>query len=283
LLTDADRQVAASVAEIVIYPVKSLGGTSVRSAEVEPWGLKHDRRWLILKPDGAVLTARRERRMLGLTAAPCESGAIRLSARDGSTLHVDVPVAGQQVPVLMSRLDTVRLACSGAGEWLSTQLDQDVRLGWLDDPTRRTVSLAHGGRPNEPLNLSDAGPLLLTSTSSLDQLNAWLVDEIAEGREQTAPEIRMQRFRPNVVFGGKIRPFIEDAWTTVRIGDVAFRFAEHCDRCVMTTIDPETLLGSKQPLRILARHRQWRHKTWFGIRLIPMNPGRIRVGDGVTA
>jgi hypothetical protein len=39
----------------------------------------------------------------------------------------------------------------------------------------------------------------------------------------------------------------------------------------------------KEPMRTLARHRQWDHKTFFGIRIIPVGTGTIRVGDGVSA
>jgi uncharacterized protein YcbX len=274
---------SASLAEIVIYPVKSLGGTPVTSADVQPWGLKHDRRWVVLRPDGTVLTARRHRAMLRLTATPLDSGAIQLSSADGSGLRVEIPADAEQVPVVVSRLETVRLANWEAGEWLSAQLGQHLRLGWLDDPRRRTVSLAHGGRPGEPLSLADAGPLLLTTTSSLARLNRWVADEVAEAPDQSANEIGMQRFRPNLVVSGELEPFIEDRWKSIRIGDVGFRFAEHCDRCMMTTIDPATLVSGKQPLRALARHHQWNHKTWFGIRLIPGNTGRIRVDDCVSA
>jgi uncharacterized protein YcbX len=67
----------------------------------------------------------------------------------------------------------------------------------------------------------------------------------------------------------------------VRIGDVTYRFAEHCDRCVMTTIDPATTATGKEPLRTLARHRRWGGKTWFGIRLVPTARGTLAPGDDV--
>jgi uncharacterized protein len=53
----------------------------------------------------------------------------------------------------------------------------------------------------------------------------------------------------------------------VRIGSGEFRFAEQCDRCVLTTIDPTTLVSGKEPLSTLAGEREWHHKTFFGIRL----------------
>jgi uncharacterized protein YcbX len=52
---------------------------------------------------------------------------------------------------------------------------------------------------------------------------------------------------------------------------------------VLTTIEPDTLVQGKEPLRTLARHRQWSHKAWFGVRLVPLTHGTIRVGDPAAA
>ena len=59
------------------------------------------------------------------------------------------------------------------------------------------------------------------------------------------------------------------------------RFSEHCDRCVLPTIDPVTLTSTHEPTRTLARHRQWDHKVHFGVRLVPLTTGTLRVGDEV--
>ena len=39
----------------------------------------------------------------------------------------------------------------------------------------------------------------------------------------------------------------------------------------------------KEPIRTLARHRRHDGAVWFGIRLVPMSTGTIRLGDRVTA
>jgi uncharacterized protein YcbX len=253
----------------------------VEEAEVEPWGLRDDRRWLLLEPDGNVLTARAEHETLALSAVPAEGGAIELTALGGERLRVSPPFGGEPLPTSLSRIDCVLGAGPGIDEWLSSRLGRPVRLGWLEDPSRRTVSTSHGGRPGDLLSLADAGPLLLTTAASLRRLNDW-VEEGARARNEPAPpRIVMTRFRPNVVIDGPDPPFAEDRWKTVWIGSVPFRFAEHCDRCVLTTIDPETRLGGKEPLRTLARHRRWSGKTWFGIRIIPLEIGTIHLGDRV--
>ncbi len=123
---------------------------------------------------------------------------------------------------------------------------QPVRLVWQDDPAKRTVGEQHGGLADDSVSLADVAPLLLTTTASLDQLNEWIA---ADHEPET---IVMRQFRPNVVVDGDSVPFAEDDWRHIRIGDVSYRFAEHCDRCVVTTIDPVTLHHSKEPIRTLA-------------------------------
>jgi uncharacterized protein len=88
----------------------------------------------------------------------------------------------------------------------------------------------------------------------------------------------MTRFRPNLVVEGAA-PFAEDTWERLRIGEVTFRQTEPCDRCVLTTIDPDTLDKGHEPTRTLARHRRRHGKVWFGIRLAPEGTGTIRLGD----
>jgi uncharacterized protein YcbX len=266
---------------IHLYPVKSLGGSAPTEAVVEPWGLRGDRRWLALNPDGTYLTARNEPRMLGITALS-RPGGLTLQGFEGASLDVAEPVDGPLEPTAVSRLESVRLAGADAHAWLSGQLDRDLRLGWLDDPRRRSVALDHGGRPGDPLNLADAGPLLLASVPSMNRLNDWIAETAVERGEEPPEPLPISRFRPTVVVDGPMEPFAEDDWKTVILGDARFRFAEACDRCVLTTIDVRTFRTGKEPIRTLARFRQRDHKTYFGVRLVPVTTGVIRVGDAVS-
>ncbi len=77
-------------------------------------------------------------------------------------------------------------------------------------------------------------------------------------------------------------PFAEDGWTRIRIGEATFRVVKGCDRCVLTTLDPETGEKQMEPITSLARHRRWDGKTWFAANLVPDSPGAVmRVGDEV--
>jgi len=265
------------VESVHIYPVKSTGSVTVSVADVELAGLRHDRRWAVVGTDGVALTASRHDRLLAVTATPDRGGNLAVTADDRPPLCVPVPAAGARTPIDLSRVRTAVDAGDEAARWFSDHLGLPVRLVWQDDPAGRGMSVNHGGTGVEPLSLADAGPLLLTTTSSLARLNAWIAADHDSGDGDM--DMEMARFRPNVVVDGPVAPFAEDHWRVLGLGDVRYRFAEHCDRCVVTTIDPATLVHGKEPIRTLARHRKWDGETWFGIRIVPLGTGKIAVGD----
>jgi uncharacterized protein YcbX len=104
---------------------------------------------------------------------------------------------------------------------------------------------------------------------------------IADGEHSHEAPLPMTRFRPNIVVAGALA-WQEDNWRRIRVGEVVFRVAKGCDRCVLTTVDPDTGIKGREPLWTLARHRSWDGAVWFGINLIPDNLGRIAVGDEVA-
>ncbi|MGZ5368694.1 MAG: MOSC domain-containing protein [Aeromicrobium sp.] len=261
------------VESINLYPVKATRAVPVRSAEVELSGLRDDRRWAVVDLDGKRLNATHHDALLAVTALPDDDGGLTLTAEGLEPASVAIPLGGPLIPVNVSRLAEAVDAGDGAAQWFSNYLGKSVRLVWQDDPARRVMSPNHGGLGGEPLSLADTGPLLLTSTASLARLNEWVAGDVEP--------MAMERFRPNVVVDGD-EPFAEDGWRQIHIGDVPYRFAEHCDRCVVTTIDPDTLRHGKEPIRTLARHRKWAGKTWFGVRIVPLSTGAIGAGDAVA-
>ena len=269
------------VGELNLFPVKSLRGVSVESAGVERQGLAGDRRWMVVDESGATLTARKHPEMLAITATPAAGGVV-LHAAGRDPLSVPEPAGPADTAVTLSRVGVAAAADGQAHAWLSEVLGRPVRLVWLDDPSRRPMSQAHGSEPGDPLSLADAGPLLVTTAASLRQLDVWAAEEARARGEAPAPLV-MERFRPNLVVDGEdLEPFAEDGWRRLRIGEVEYRFAEHCDRCVLTTVDPQTRARGKEPLRSLARHRRWDGKVWFGVRVTPVGTGSVAVGDEVV-
>ncbi len=117
----------------------------------------------------------------------------------------------------------------------------------------------------------DSLPLSLISTRSIAGLGA-LVDT----------ELDVRRFRPNLlVEPAGDAPFPEDGWVgrVLQIGEVQMRVDRRDTRCVIITQDPATLERDPVVLKTLGRRRD----TCLGVYGTTVRPGRISVGDAVTA
>ncbi|KPI20454.1 MOSC domain containing protein [Actinobacteria bacterium OK074] len=263
---------------IHVHPVKSLRGRAPGTAVVEPWGLAGDRRWALIDAVGKVVTQRRQPRLALAAAAPLAGGGITLSAPGLEPVDVAVPAPGPTITARFPRdkVETVA-ADAAASRWLSAFLGSDVVLVHLDDPaTRRPVDDPPYGLPGEVVSLADGYPLLLTALASLDDLNSL----IARGDHPDEGPLPMNRFRPNLVVTGTA-PWAEDGWGRIAVGEVVFRVAKPCGRCVVTTTDQATAARGREPLRTLGRHRRFGDKLVFGQNLVPETTGTVRVGDAV--
>ena len=104
------------VTELQVYPVKSLGGVSVGTSVVEPWGLAGDRRWGLVDDGGEMVTAREAHQLLALRAEPVDDERIRLVDREGASILVDPPLGLGPVPISLSRQGFA----APADEWRTT-------------------------------------------------------------------------------------------------------------------------------------------------------------------
>lgn len=261
---------------IHVHPVKALRGQSQHEAVVEPWGLAGDRRWALIDGTGRVVTQREEPRLALAAAELLPDGGIRVSASGREPLDVTVPDPVVTTTARWSgeKIETVP-ADPAANDWFSVYLGQEVTLVHLDDPaTRRPIDDPPYGRPGETVSLADGYPLLVTTLASLDALNSL----IEQGDHPGEGPLPMNRFRPNVVVSGT-EPWAEDDWRRIAIGEVSFRVAKMCGRCVVTTTDQGTGERGKEPLRSLARHRRFGDRLAFGQNLVPETTGTVRVGD----
>jgi uncharacterized protein YcbX len=268
----------AQLLSIHVHPVKAFRALALQDAEVEPWGLAGDRRWTLVDDGGKVVTQRQQPRLALAAAELLPGGGVVLSAPGTDPLTVAVPEPGETVTldVFGDKVEGVP-ADAAAHAWCSEYLGARTRLVHMDDPaTRRPVEPEHA-LPGETVTFADGYPLLLTSAASLDALNSL----ISEGPHAAEGPLPMNRFRPNVVVGGT-DAWAEDDWSLVAIGDVTFRVAKMCGRCVVTTTDQDRAVRGKEPLHSLGRHRRFGGKLVFGQNLVPRSRGTIRVGDPVT-
>jgi uncharacterized protein YcbX len=258
-----------TLASIHIHPVKSLGGFAVQQVRLTDRGLEHDRRWMLVDPQGRFLSQRECPEMACLHTTPAAEGFTVTDVRNGSVLHLPwelksgPPVHAQ---VWNDAVDLL-LADHGVHGWFSEALQRPVRLAFMP---QRTVRITDRSYAEVPVALNDAFPALIISQASLDDLNARL-----------ATPVPMERFRPNLVIAGGAA-FQEDAWRTVWIGPVRFHLVKPCARCVIPNTDQRTGVRLKEPLRTLAGYRTVGNMVLFGMNATFDAPGPLHVGDPVT-
>jgi len=261
------------VAALYRHPVKSMGGQSVDRAIVDPIGIHGDRRWMVVNAAGRFLTRRELPHLARIEARPQDDG-ISLHHAEGGEIHVPFPPSDAATETVRIWKDDVqaRIADPRANDYVSTLLGRPLRLAYQADDCPRPVDPGYAAA-GDAVSFADGFPLLVTTTPSLDALNARLAVPVA-----------MERFRPNIVIAGDFEPWAEDRWHRIRIGDVELRIAKPCARCVMVTQDPVTgdKVDGDEPLPTLrAMGRQAVSGIIFGQNAIPDRFGAIAVGDAV--
>lgn len=257
------------LSEINIYPIKSLGGISLGHAEIEERGLEHDRRWMLIDEEGMFITQRKYDE-LAMLQVSINAGYLTISHRTNAALQFSfglTETTGRNIRVNI--WDDVSIGTEvsiAANNWFSDFMKMKVVLVRMPSDEKRLVDPRYAHH-HEIVSFADGYPCLLISQASLDGLNAKL--------EQP---VRMDRFRPNFVFTGG-NAHIEDSFDEFQLGDIRFRAVKPCARCVLITIDQQTGIKGKEPLKTLAGYRASGKKILFGQNLIHQGTGTIRVGD----
>jgi uncharacterized protein YcbX len=257
------------LASLHIHPLKGARGIQVASAQVEPRGLRHDRRFMLVDARGGFVSQRSHPR-LALVQTAIEGETLRLRPPDGGGVSVPLAPEGprREVEVWGDRVMAVRVGAE-ASEILSRFLGDSLELVHLPNDVLRPVDPDYA-EDGDQVSFADGFPLLLASIESLADLNARL-----------ATPLPMDRFRPNLVVEGGV-PFAEDQHERVRIGALGFRMPKRCSRCQVTTVDQTTgEPAGPEPLRTLAGYRSEGRRVYFGQNLIPERTGVLSIGDEV--
>jgi uncharacterized protein YcbX len=271
------------ISQLFIYPIKSLGSIAVQQAALDERGLQYDRRFMLVTVDGHCLTQHRCPAMALLDVALDPQQGLRVWHRHRPHEVLTVPLtvpSDEGRPVIPVHVwDSQNIPAVGVSDqadcWFSRTLNEDCRLVFMPDSTYRAVDPAYAHN-HESVSFADGYPYLFIGQRSLDDLN-----------QRLAEPVSMARFRPNLVVSGST-PYEEDTWEQFQIGENTFYTGEHCGRCVLTTLDPNTGRKGPEPLRTLATYRQQDNKILFGRYALlrhSAQPGEstiIRVGQAIT-
>jgi uncharacterized protein len=239
------------------YPIKGMGGNSLKKAKLTPKGFEHDRRWMLTDLQGNFLS-QRELPQLALYTATVEHDQLFIRLRQMNAT-ISTPISDidawphkRMVQVWSSRTKA-EVASQTINQWLSDYLKREVILVHMPDTTKRSVPPHYAG-VGQTVSYADAYPYLITSMASLNDLN----------RRLTHP-VPMDRFRANIVVeGSELVPWEEDLWKEIQINGIAMRCVKPCARCQVITTDQNTGERNKEPLATLATFRKSGNKVLFG-------------------
>ena len=234
------------VAEIWRYPVKSLQGERLESAQVTTGGVEGDRAYAIYDLDtGLGLTARRVPELLFASATILEEDRLDITLPDGSVAADDDSLSawlGRPVALRSAQADTER------------RFENPVDFEH-DDPTSAWAPFegAEGA-------FHDSARVRVSLVS-----------------KATIGDWDRRRFRCNVLLDGEG----EDALVgrAVMLGDALLDVGTRIERCVMTTrAQPGGLERDVGVMRTIARERG----ACLAVGALVARPGTVRVGDRVT-
>ncbi|MFO0910463.1 MAG: MOSC domain-containing protein [Isosphaeraceae bacterium] len=270
-MTEPRGSAIGTVGAIWRYPVKSMVGEALETAEVGRDGVAGDRSFALFDPEtGKIVSAKNPRRWSGLFQ--CRSTLV--AAADGTAARARITLPDGQVVEtnqddIEARLSTVfgrpvklaTSALSGAtaeGYWPEHE--------WLPEPGSEFVYELPSG------TFFDGARLHLLTSASLARLRA-----LAPGSD-FAPA----RFRANflIQLPDEAEGFVEDGWLgrTLTLGDVELRIERPTPRCVMTTLAQPDLPKDPAILRTAVQANQ----SNVGVYASVLKPGTVRRGDPVN-
>ncbi|MFC3559218.1 MOSC domain-containing protein [Pedobacter jamesrossensis] len=257
------------LSEINIYPIKSLGGISLKEAKIEERGLQYDRRWMLIDEQGTFITQRKHFE-LALLEVSLKDNELTVTFKKNKEQKVSFSLEesiGESIAVtIWDDISNGFEVSKKVSDWFSDYMKMKVKLVKMSSEEKRLVDERYA-LDNEIVSFADGYPCLIIGQSSLDGLN-----------EKLADPIEMNRFRPNFVFTGGTA-HIEDSFSQFNLGNIAFSAVKPCARCVLITIDQQTGIKGHEPLKTLASYRTKEKKVLFGQNLIHKGFGIIRIGE----
>ena len=296
-MNDQIGETVGTVTTLSRFPVKSMQGERLSTAELTEHGVVGDRAYALVDTEtGKVMSAKNPR--LGTQLLSCraafvetpgsgdEPPAVRVTLPDGTAVTSDAPDADATLSRFLGC--EVTLQSAAPDDFTIDQYHPDVEdldpEGHRDTVTESKLGASFFAQVGIPSpvpagSFLDLFPVSLLTTSTL-------------GRLQTLrPESRFdeRRFRMNVVVDTPADGFVENEWTgrSLKIGE-SVRLAVFLPdpRCVMTTLAQGDLPKDTEVLRTLARNNRVEVAGGLypcaGVYAVVEAAGDLRAGDQVS-
>lgn len=255
------------IVDLIVYPIKSMGGISLTHARLEARGIAFDRRWMLVDDKGAFISQRIHPELALFQPSLNDNELNIINQNSGNLISIPYETSGEKIEVEVwhEKMQAIEVSTE-TSEWFTTELGTPVRLVFMPETTIRKVDEQYA-KHGEVVGFADGYPLLIVNTASLLDLNNRLEDSVT-----------INRFRPNIVVDGT-NPYEEDDWNEIVINDVKISLVKKCARCIMVDIDPITAHKNGNVLKTLSDYRKLNNKVFFGINGLIKSTGIISVGD----
>jgi uncharacterized protein len=266
-----------TVSELHVYPLKSCAGIQLPAVTVAAYGFAHDREFMVVDSHDHLITQRTAPTLVHVQPE-LDATYVHLSAPGFQRISVPLynPTTGdvnarRMVTVFQEHVCADDMGDEAAG-WFSDFLRQPARLVRRGAAFVRTARKGIVAGQNALIAFPDAYPFHLVAEETVAELNTRLPNPVA-----------INGFRPNIVIRGGLKPYLEDSWQKITIGNVVFHHGEPCGRCSVITVDQKSGTVGKEPLKTLTPYRRSEEgKVRFGVYLISsQTSGEVRVGDAV--
>jgi uncharacterized protein len=235
MTTNITTHLQPTLAQITIFPVKSLDGVSVDRVQISPGGaLAFDRRWEIVDERGKVVNAKRTAKIQMLRSQfDLDRGLISLQSPADPHEHT-----------------------------FSLTEDSIDLTSWLSQFFEFPISIVENAVNGFPDDLDAYGPTIV-STATLAAICNWF-----PGLDVT--EVR-RRFRTNLELSG-VPAFWEDrlfgapgAAVDFQLGAVRFHGINPCQRCPVPTRDSRSGIATPNFQKIFTQQRQHDLPDWVNV------------------
>jgi molybdenum cofactor sulfurtransferase len=269
--------------QFIIYPIKSCSGISVPSWELSEEGPLFDREWTLVDSNGNYLSQKHYPKMSQI-----------IPSIDLITRTLTISFANEKINLDLDFYPPDLFQdCTVCGTKVVGLVYKDSHItGMLSKFLNVTCHLVRKNPYNDrfardcdkKINFSNDSQYLLVSQASLDDVNERMkhYDIDHSGCHYQHSDWLVDRFRPNFVIQGEMKPFEEDEFQVLHMGQKEFKITGNCNRCSMICVDQITLRVQNEPLKTLMKYRRRETKILFGVLLAHTNfkkGDRVSVGD----
>ena len=294
-----------SIKEIWIHPVKALGGIPVDEAEIDEYGLKYDRQYMICEPDVKsddptknykFITQRQDPRLvLVQTSINMTKNELKLyHAPTDSTLILPLEIPADVYdygPRINAHIWGKNPESIDLGEvypvaefFDKVRETKDSKVTIVACLDRRT---ANRGAPKDAGRISQVSFQDYFPSSIINDLSLADLNERVGQKTNNEVVLSSRNFRPNFVITGTEKAWDEDDWKKIRInGKYNWYIPARNIRCQVTTVNVAKgqFEPTREPFKTMMSFRRIdpgdKYGCCFGMNGVNEEYGyKVRVGD----